>query len=292
MSTQICLLALNSAMNEVRSVYPSIRSIFMFRPDGQILACDRDTSKITLNNAIAAFEVLIKRSAAHGGVNSASFIGTSRRIVFNRLGSFYLAMVVSNEFDELVLKSISGMVIPTVMRVLDVVHPAFIAEQSGSPTSLDYALRSVEAVNTQSELSAEIVQAVEAVKTVVSYEKTSCPKTIDGIVLPQAPVVQFMVENVRGITRLLGSQDIVYLDSSVIATWQSLYQKLKIEMVVVEETKTGKKKFFNFKSLKDSKLEGKGVIQMSEKVQRSLGTQKGALVTVKPFINPLEVFDE
>jgi hypothetical protein len=62
-----------------------------------------------------------------------------------------------------------------------------------------------------------------------------------------------------------------------------LYGDKKIEEVDVE-TLNGKTTRCKFKPIKDSKHEGKGVIQMPEKIQLTLQTTKGGLVMVKPVV--------
>ena len=45
--------------------------------------------------------------------------------------------------------------------------------------------------------------------------------------LPEPPVSQCMVENLNGFGNLLGSQDIVRVDSTIIAHWKNLYGEKK-----------------------------------------------------------------
>ena len=98
--------------------------------------------------------------------------------------------------------------------------------------------------------------------------------------LPEPPVTQFIVENLGG---LLVPSDTVRIDNAVIAQWKELYGDKKIEEADLE-TLNGKTGRFKFKSIKDSKHEGKGIIQMPEKIQLTLETAKGELVMVKPVI--------
>jgi hypothetical protein len=93
-----------------------------------------------------------------------------------------------------------------------------------------------------------------------------------------------MVENLTGFGGLLGSSDVVRIDSALVARWKSMFGDKKIEEVQVEETSTGKQMRCRFKPTKDPKLEGKGVIQVPEKAMQNLQTRKGALVIVKPII--------
>jgi hypothetical protein len=103
---------------------------------------------------------------------------------------------------------------------------------------------------------------------------------------PDAPVSQFMVENLGslGSFGLRGNAEFVRVDRAVIARWTELFGDKKIEKVIVEETSTGRRLTCDFKPIKDSSLEGKGIIQLPEKMQTTLQTKKGALITVKPVV--------
>lgn len=102
--------------------------------------------------------------------------------------------------------------------------------------------------------------------------------------LSDAPFSQFLVENLTGIGGFMGGPEVVRVDSAIIGRWNEMFGDKKIEEVTIEDTVTGKQLRCKFKAFKESKFEGKGVIQMSEKVQQALRTKKGALVKVKPIV--------
>jgi hypothetical protein len=117
----------------------------------------------------------------------------------------------------------------------------------------------------------------------VEEPQKSEPEVASESLLPEPPVSQLMVENLQGFRGLLGSNDDVRVDSAVIDHWKSLYGDKKIEEVDVE-TLNGKTTRCKFKSIKGSKYDGKGIIQMPEKIQLTLQTKKGELVMVKPVV--------
>ena len=65
--------------------------------------------------------------------------------------------------------------------------------------------------------------------------------------------------------------------------WEELYKGNKI-MEVEIGTFDGKTMRCKVKTIKDSKYEGKGIIQMPEKIQLALEIKKGELVRAKPII--------
>jgi hypothetical protein len=124
-----------------------------------------------------------------------------------------------------------------------------------------------------------VIHEQEASGASTETAKVSVTRPVAGI-----PVSQFMVENLNGrINEFLGA-DVARVDSAIIARWNELFNGNKIQEITVEDTVTGKKLNCRFKPIKDSNLEGKGVIQLSDKLQSVLLIKKGALVLVKPII--------
>jgi hypothetical protein len=106
------------------------------------------------------------------------------------------------------------------------------------------------------------------------------PEIEDEPMLPEPPVTQLIVENLGG---LLVPSDIVRVDQEVITRWSELYGDNKIKEVEVEAL-NGKTTRCKFKKIKKSKDTGKGIIKIPEKIQLTLETQLGELVTIKPII--------
>jgi hypothetical protein len=99
-----------------------------------------------------------------------------------------------------------------------------------------------------------------------------------------APVIQVIVENLRGIVGRIGNPDFVRVDSVVIARWNEIFGDKEIKEVLVKETIFGKEIRCRFQAIKDSQLKGKAVIQIPEKLQQTLRTKRGALVLIKPVV--------
>jgi hypothetical protein len=96
----------------------------------------------------------------------------------------------------------------------------------------------------------------------------------------ETPVNQFMVEKLSG---LLAPSDVVRIDNTVIAHWNELYGKNKIQTVNIETLRM-KTTQCKFKPIKDAKLAGKGIIQIPEKILLTLDASKDDLVMVKPVV--------
>jgi hypothetical protein len=91
---------------------------------------------------------------------------------------------------------------------------------------------------------------------------------------------QFMVEDIGG---LLVSADTVRIDKETLTQWQELWENYVIEEVEIE-TFEGKSARCKVKPIKDLKQEGKGVVQIPQKIQHVLEIRKGELVKVKPLV--------
>jgi len=129
------------------------------------------------------------------------------------------------------------------------------------------------------EMSKPLIEPVE--ETVLEEPKETVEaETKREPLFSEIPVSQLIVENLGG---LLVPSDTVRIDSEIMAKWEELYEGIKIEEVEVG-TFDGKTMRCKVKAIKDSKYEGKGVIQMPEKLQVALEIKKGELVRAKPII--------
>jgi hypothetical protein len=99
-------------------------------------------------------------------------------------------------------------------------------------------------------------------------------------IIPEVQVNQFIVENLGG---LLAPSDTVRIDNESLSQWKELYDNADIEEAIVE-TFGGKSSRCKLKPIKDAKFQGKGIIQIPEKIQEALEIRKGELVRVKPVV--------
>jgi predicted regulator of Ras-like GTPase activity (Roadblock/LC7/MglB family) len=274
MSNQACLSALKTTLNEIKTACPQVSTAFIFGKDKNLIAQDESTDENTIANAIEAFNTLNQKAHKTGGIESVTFRGTKKQTTITQVNNFYFATVASKEADEKTLKIITNVLVPTILKTIETLQPELANSVSEHAASSGNVMdeRFGETEKLEIGFPTEETAVTEA-------EPESEPY------LPQAPVSQFMVENLPGgFGNLLGSTDAVRVNSAVIAQWKSLYGDKKIEEVQVEEARTGKRLRCKFKPIKDQKYEGKGIIQIPEKMQASLQTKKGALVMVKPII--------
>ena len=251
MSDEIITFALKNTLNEIKNTYPTITNAFFFK-NAKTVAADENTDEATVHNAIDALNAIIKRAKAIGGIDAVTFHGTNGKANLTRINNSYLTTITSKETDEKHINTLTKVLVPIALKMVVKIHPASLA--------------------------ADFYAREEPAETQMEEAAATEPET--DSVLPKPPVNQFIIENLSSI---FASQDTVRIDKEVISQWKKLYPNKRIEKVDAE-TLNGKTTRCKFKPIKDSKHEGKGIIQMPEKIQHTLQTKKGELVMVKPVI--------
>jgi predicted regulator of Ras-like GTPase activity (Roadblock/LC7/MglB family) len=268
MSNEVYAFALKNTLNEIKNACPDVSNTFIFKEDGKILAKDENTNEKTITKTVDAFGAITERADAIGGLKSITFHGANGRVNIACINDFYLTTIASKEADEKYVNTLTRVLVPTVLKLVEKIHPASIDNNTFTTEQPE-------------------------------------PEVNPEPLLPEPPVNQFIVENLggllvpsdtdvwkkhrifKGVVENLGGlivpSDTVRIDGAVIVQWKDLYADKKIEEVDVE-TLNGKTTRCKFKPIKGSKYEGKGIIQMPEKIQLTLQTTKGELVMVKPVV--------
>ncbi|MCJ7763111.1 hypothetical protein MUP38_06640 [Candidatus Bathyarchaeota archaeon] len=251
MSDEIITFALKNTLNEIKNTYPTITNAFIFK-NSKILAADETTDEDTAHSTVDAFNAIIERANAVGGIETVTIHSTNGKANITRINNLYLTTITSEETDEKYVNTLTQVLVPIVLKLVAKIHPASLSE--------------------------DIFALEEPAES--SMEETTTTEPEPDALLPKPPVNQFIIDNLNGI---LAPQDTVRIDKTVIAQWKKLYPNKKIEKVDAE-TLNGKTTRCKFKPIKDSKHEGKGIIQIPEKIQLTLQTTKGELVMIKPVV--------
>jgi hypothetical protein len=276
MDNEVYTFALKNALNEIRNVCPDITNTFMFREDGEIIVGDENTSEKTMVRVVDAFDGIFEKADAIGGVECITIEGSNGKVNVSWLNDLYFVTVASRKADMNYVNTVTRVLIPTVLRLLEKICPTPL--KSNSPLTETKHQPKIPMVKEleKPELMEEPVEetVMEEPKETVEAETKHEP------LLPEPPVNQFIVENIGG---LLVPSDTVRIDSEILSQWEELYEGRKIEEVEIG-TFDGKTMRCNVKTIKDSKFEGKGIIQIPEKVQLALEIRKGELVRAKPIV--------
>ena len=287
MNNEVYSFALKSTLQEIQNICPDVSNTFIFQ-DEKILAQDETTPEKTINQTIDAFTAITEKADIIGGMNTLTIQGTNGRANIACINNFYLATISSKEADEKYVNTLTRILIPTVIRLLEKIHPALPGDETLTPVyhepiepePVEDEVAEDAADQTEDQQEEESDQFVEETATTKDEEEQFEPEIDTEPLLPEPPVTQLIVENIGG---LLVASDTVRIDNEVIIQWNELYGDKKINEVTIE-TLSGKTTRCKFKQIKKSKDTGKGIIKMPEKIQLTLETSEGALVTVKPVI--------
>ncbi len=274
MSDEIYAFALKSTLNEIQSVCPDIKNAFMFKEDGEILAGDANTPEETIVKVVNAFDGVFEKANAINSVEGIILQGTKGKMIISSMKDFYLVTVTTDKADMKYVNTVTRVLIPTILKLVDALNPASL---KNNPPSEPKPEMENEGLRLGVEESRE--QPTEEHLTNESSEPFA-PETKFEPVLPDAPVNQLIVENLGG---LLVPSDTVRIDNETLLQWAELYGNRKIEEVEIQ-TFDGKIARCKVKPTKEPKFEGKGIVQMPEKIQLVLEIKKGELVRVKPVI--------
>ncbi len=250
MSDEMYTFALKNTLNEIKKACPTVKQAFIFAEDPEVTVADDSMDAPTLRNAVNALKAITQHAKTTGGINTITFHSNNGNAHVTHIDSLYITTITSKETDQTPINTLTQTLIPIVFKLLTKIPtlPIVNAEPSSQETP------------TEETATAAALEAEQF--------------------LPKPQATQLIIDNLTG---LLASQDTVRIDNTIITQWQKLYPTKKIEQVEAEAL-NGKTTRCKLKPIKDSKHEGKGSIQMPEKIQLALQTKKGELVMVKPVI--------
>jgi predicted regulator of Ras-like GTPase activity (Roadblock/LC7/MglB family) len=277
MDREIHSFALKSALNEIRTVCPGLLGSFMFNADGEIIAGDEKTSEKMTAHFLDAFDGILEKAETIGGVECITFEGSRGSVHVSCINDIYFVTITSEKTDMNYVNTVTHVLVPTVLKLLDKICPTPLKNKSSL-------------IKTEPEPETPMFNKFEEpVKEYVEKETVEKETVEKGPVkteikseplFQESPVNQLIVENLGGILVL---SDTVRIDSEILSKWGELCEGKKIEELEIE-TFDGKKSQCKVKPIKDSKYEGRGIIQMPQKIQLALEIKKGELVRARPII--------
>lgn len=267
MDNEVYSFALKNTLNEIQNICPDIKNSFMFKEDGEIVAQDENTPQRIVVHVIDSFDGILEKADAIGGIEGITLDGSKGKVTISCMNDIYLVTVTSRKADMNYVNTVTHVLIPTILRLLDKINPAPLKNKT-PPFE----------VETETPVTKELEEQTE---TPEENLMDAPEETLETETLPsELPVNQLIIENLGG---LLVPSDTVRIDSEMLSQWKESSDSTKIEKVEIE-TFDGKTTRCKVKPIKDSKYEGKGIIQMPEKIQLNLEVRKGELVRVKPLV--------
>ena len=133
MDGEVYSFALRNALNEIRNVCPDVTSTFMFREDGEIIAGDENTPEKTMVHVIDAFDGIFEKAEAIGGIKGITLEGSNGRVNVSHVNDLYLVTVTSRKADMNYVNTVTRVLVPTVLRLLEKIHPTSFKSNSSTP---------------------------------------------------------------------------------------------------------------------------------------------------------------
>jgi hypothetical protein len=242
----------------------------IFKSDAQIIANTQATTEDQTKKLIDYFNNISQYAETIGGIENLTIQAADSQLNITAINSNYLATVSSRAANQEIVKSLTHVLVPAVVRLVDQV--ASMPKKTQLPQT----------VRLDNQSTIEPVLPLEEKPQIEHIPELKLP--LEPF-LPITPINQFMVEKIGG---LLVPPDTVRIDAEVIAKWSDLYDGKQIPMVNIEAL-DGKKTTCKFKPIKEAKTNAKGIIQIPEKILQTLQSEKGKLVMVKPVIDKAEV---
>jgi hypothetical protein len=253
---------LQTILEEIKKISPETTNALIFKNNGQIIANTQIITENQTKEFITNFASIAMQAETIGGIENFTIQAADNQLNIFAVDNCFLATISSRTAKQEILKSLTQVVVPTIVKPVNQVedHTEIQSQVETKP-------------NEGSVLSIE-EDLEPTVKPIPD------PQPPFETVLPKTPTNQFMVEKIGG---LLVPTDSVRIDGEIVEKWSDLYEGKQFNMVIIEAL-DGKKTTCKFKTIKESKNNAKGIIQIPEKILQTLQTEKGKLVIVKPVI--------
>lgn len=276
-------LALNNALTEIKNICPDVNTSFLFDKEGTIIAGDNDTTEVPLEKAVGAIKGIFEKTETLGGLDTLVINGQMGKVYISCVNDMYLAMVTSKNADMTYIQTVSRVLMPTVIKLLDNIaraptQPKFPSSRP-SPVDLPDIFKQEKAEEAEEEEADEASEEIHEEE--VDEEKTK-PQEL-GMPpkqeLPEPPN-QLIVNTLGG---LFVRGDTVQIDTEILNQWSEYYDGAEINEIEIESF-NGNSTRCKVKPIKDSKMEGRGIIRIPDEACQNLHVKKGELVKVKPLI--------
>jgi len=122
MSRDVYATALKSTLTEIRKLCPDIKYSFIFGNDGAIIAGDGEADTL-MEKTVHSFQNLAKKAVVIGGLEALSVNGERGKLHVSRFDEMYLVVAASSSMDTTYLHSITNVIVPTVLKVLENIAP-------------------------------------------------------------------------------------------------------------------------------------------------------------------------
>ena len=123
MNEDVFAAALRNSLNEIRNICPDVGCSFVFTKNGVVVAGDAHADNRVLEKAVRSFQSLAEKADVVGGLDTLLIDGDKGKIYISCLDDMYLAMITSKDADIAYLRSITHVIVPTILKLLENILP-------------------------------------------------------------------------------------------------------------------------------------------------------------------------
>lgn len=131
MSQDAYAVALKSALTEIEKICPDVSCSFIFTRDGTIVAGDSEANEEIMEKTVHSFQSIAEKANGIGGLQALLIDGEKGNMHLFRINDMYITLAASKKADTTILHSVTRVIFPTVLKLLESVTP--------TPTHLHHA---------------------------------------------------------------------------------------------------------------------------------------------------------
>jgi len=123
MSKDVYAVALKSALTEIEKTCPNISCSFIFTRDGTIVAGDSEANEERMIKTVRSFQSIAEKANGIGGLQALLVDGEEGNVHLFRINDMYIALVASKNADTTFIHSVTRVIFPTVLKLLESITP-------------------------------------------------------------------------------------------------------------------------------------------------------------------------
>lgn len=123
MSKDVFAGALKSALTEIEKICPDVSCSFIFTRDGTIVAGDSEANEERMEKTVSSFQGIAEKANGIGGLQALLIDGEKGNVHLSRINDMYITLVASESADTTLLHSVTRVIFPTVLKLLESIAP-------------------------------------------------------------------------------------------------------------------------------------------------------------------------
>jgi predicted regulator of Ras-like GTPase activity (Roadblock/LC7/MglB family) len=276
MNEEVYATALKTALAEIKNVCPDVNNAYVLFNDGNVVSSSDQVIDSNVEKAMTTLQELTEKSSSLGGLNDLVIDGDKGKVYVSQVNGTYSVMALSKRADLTFLRTITNIVFPTVLKVLEGISPetlsptplkstSIIPQRPMTPAPLEPEIEEekIEEPEAESERFEEPEEIVKPKLAQAQEDEEEAEQEVEEEVetITELPAQKLIVDKFGG---LMVRSDTVQLDSEVLDKWASALRLDEIHEVDIE-TFRGKTVRCKVKVISDEKLQGRGIVRIPEK---------------------------